>query len=252
MIDLTKFSVIIAECSQGQPKKGVEDGGEIMNYNIFQKKNPVIIPHYLFNDMNKGYKFINDLCYNIEFPLLLGGDHSLGAPSVYASLMKYNNLTVIWIDAHADINTMSASLSKNLHGTPLAMCTGLEECWWEKSNYKLDFSNLIYVGIRDLDDFEKDIIKTNNIKVFTPEQTIDFIKNTNNKIHISFDVDSLDPTYLDSTGTLANNGLNPNDIKNIINNAVLTDKLIALDIMEFNPNIGNIEKSLEIMHSIFH
>ncbi len=252
MLNLNKFRPIIAQCSQGQPKKGVEKGGNFLNDYIFKKPEPVIIPQYLFNDLNKGYKFINDLCYNIEFPLLLGGDHSLGASSVYASLMKHNNLTVIWIDAHADINTMFASLSKNRHGTPLAMCTGLEECWWNnQNNYKLDFNNLIYVGIRDLDEFEKDIIKNNNISVFTPEQAVNFIKKTDNKIHISFDVDSLDPQYLDSTGTIANDGLSPDDIRIIINTALSTEKLIALDIMEFNPDLGNIVKSRDTLETIF-
>jgi arginase len=147
---------------------------------------------------------------------------------------------------------MEASLSKNRHGTPLAMCTGLEKIWWNNLlNYKLDFNNLIYVGIRDLDEFEKNVIKDNNIKVFTPEETINYINNTNNKIHISFDVDSLDPQYLDSTGTMASNGLSPDDIKNIINSALLKEKLIALDIMEFNPSLGNKDKSLETLKRIF-
>ncbi len=250
---LNLFRPIIAQCSQGQLKKGVEYGGNILNEYIFKTSNTIVIPEYLFNDLNKGYRIINDLCYNIDNPLLLGGDHSLGAASVAASLMKYkSNLSVIWIDAHADINTMEASLSKNRHGTPLAMCTGLEKIWWDKDTYKLDFNNLIYVGIRDLDEFEKNVIKDNNIKVFTPEEAINYINNTNNKIHISFDVDSLDPQYLDSTGTMANNGLSPDDIKNIINSALLKEKLIALDIMEFNPSLGNKDKSLETLKKIFH
>jgi len=60
-------------------------------------------------------------------PLLLGGDHSVSSSSVLASLKKYPNLQVIWVDAHPDMHTYDSTVSGNTHGTPLSIATGLEE-----------------------------------------------------------------------------------------------------------------------------
>jgi arginase len=78
---------------------------------------------------------------------------------------------VIWIDAHPDIHTYSSTLSGNVHGCPLSICTGLEKSHWASrlSLLKLQFDRLIYVGIRDIDDFEEAIIRKHNIRHFTPE-----------------------------------------------------------------------------------
>jgi arginase len=250
-----KFLPIIVECNQGQPKLGVQFGGHFLYEHVFNnyKSDKVLsFPNSTFDNQNTSYFNLYKKCRETPFPIIIGGDHSIGASTVMASLYKNSDTTIIWIDAHADINTMLASKSKNKHGTPLAMCTGLEKVWWDEplSNL-LNFNNLIYTGIRDLDDFEKDIIKKNNIKIFSPSQVVDFIKNSNNKIHISFDVDALDPIYLDSTGTIASEGLSPIDIRNIIVEALNLDKLIGLDIVEFNHELGNLNKSINTINNIF-
>lgn len=252
---LQHFIPIIVECNQGQKKLGVQNGGHLLYkyvFNNYKSDKVLVYQNNSFNNQNLSYLNLYKKCRKTQFPIVLGGDHSIGASTVMASLYKNSDTTVIWIDAHADINTMLASKSKNKHGTPLAMCTGLEKVWWDKplSNL-LNFNNLIYTGIRDLDDFEKDVIRKNNIKVFSPSQVIDFIKKSKNKIHISFDVDALDPTYLDSTGTIAPNGLLPIDVRNIIIEALNYDKLIGLDVVEFNHELGNLNKSINTIKKIF-
>ena len=80
---------------------------------------------------------------------------------------------------------------------------------------------------------------------------MDFIKNLDAPVHISFDVDSLDPELVYSTGTKVPNGLDVKDVKQIIGSALSTDKLVSLDVVEFNTALGNPEKSLQAIKEIF-
>ena len=113
----------------------------------------------------------------LHYPLLLGGDHSVASSSVMASLQKYKNLEVIWVDAHPDIHTYSSTQSGNKHGTPLSICTGLEqEHWASRMNLRqLSFDKLTYTGIRDIDDFEGEVIEKQKIRVLNTAEVIDYI-----------------------------------------------------------------------------
>ena len=113
---------------------------------------------------------------------------------------KQNKLAVIWIDAHADINTLESSESGNVHGMPLAFITGIDKSWnWVNStNLKLDFNDLYYWGIRDLDNFEIDIIDKYGIKVCSDKEDVMSIVDQYQHIHTSLDIDGLDPKYAPS------------------------------------------------------
>lgn len=252
-MNFSSFRPIIAKCSQGQPLNGVQKGGSLLYKNIFSKtcNNPIILTKELF-DSYIGYNIIYKLSKENKHQLVLGGDHSIGAPSVLASLYKYPDITVIWIDAHADINTIRESKSKNRHGTPLAPCFGLENPWFDPTiNHILKPSNLYYVGIRDLDNFEKYIIKKYYINIVTPDRMVQIINKSKTKFHISFDVDALDPFILNSTGTTAPHGLLTSHVKNIIGSALNQNKLVGLDVCEFNPLLGNKNKSMNSIIKIF-
>ena len=95
-----------------------------------------------------------------------------------ASLKKFRDLNVIWVDAHPDIHAFDSTQSGNKHGTPLSICTGMEsEHWASRMNLrKLSFQKLTYVGIRDIDDFEAQTINENNIRVLDVPHVIDYIK----------------------------------------------------------------------------
>ena len=124
--------------------------------------------------------------------------------------------------------------------------------WRNKNQFRLDSSQLYYFGIRDLDPAEVKLIKEEHIGYSNKidEDLIRFIDESE-VLLISFDVDALDPTYLDSTGCLAPNGLSPNDVKYIINYSIFHNKLFHLDIMEFNPQLGDVKKSVECLKNIF-
>jgi len=249
-----KMNIINALCHQGQRKLGVEKGAHLLEKIITKYKSPLSI------ETIKTYKFNNNIGYidlynkhlsKNNVVVTLGGDHSIGRSTVSSSISKYNNnLMVIWVDAHADINTKKTSSSGNTHGMPLSGIFNLEKN--KVCNKVLNFSpnNLIYYGIRDLDLPEKKILKKLKINYFNKLiDLLDYIKiNKKKYIHLSFDVDSLDPTYLDSTGTLAPNGITPDDYINLYN--YVKPKLVALDIVEFNPELGNLNKSTETLDYI--
>ena len=116
---------------------------------------------------------------------------------------------------------------------------------------KLSFQRLTYVGIRDIDDFEGQTINENNIRVLDVPNVIDYIRDLTGPIHISFDVDALDPELVDSTGTRVPDGLEPEEVREIIKTALETDKLVSLDVVEFNKDLGDPMNSLLAVQRVF-
>ncbi len=231
--------------------------------------------YYLKNIINNKYKKYNVQCSGNLFTNLsniykmnekingkrinIGGDHSISIPTVAHSLNKFKNTKVIWIDAHPDINTYNESLTKNYHGMPLSFLTGIDKN--QKFNFinkLLNFENLLYIGIRDIDKFEKQVIKNNNINVISVDNvnndvynSIDKINNFigNDPVHLSFDVDCLDPLILQSTGTKVNDGLYLEETIEIIK--IINQKnLINTDITELNLDIGSVDDKLNSL-SVF-
>jgi arginase len=175
----------------------------------------------------------------------IGGDHSMGIGSVGASLNKYGpGLKVIWIDAHADINTRKSSPSGNFHGMPLAFLTGLDKS--DDFDYicnLLPFENLCYIGIRDLDEEEISVVKKHNIKTVLTENFNNHIDTVieniinwvgNSPVHISFDVDSLDPKYIQYTGTRVSEGLDLDQLVKFMGNMCASTDVKNIDLSELN------------------
>ena len=164
--------LILAKCHQGQQKNGVENGPDYLS-TLFPPIKSYIVPSNEFSiwisDWNLGYYNIflqhQNLLNRNVVPIVLGGDHSVAVGSVSSSLKKYeDNLVVVWIDAHADIDPEESSISKNKHGMPVASLLKLNnQVNWiedEKSTIpRLKPKQIIYFGIRDLDPFEIDVIK---------------------------------------------------------------------------------------------
>ena len=160
---------------------------------------------------------------------------------------------MIWVDAHPDIHTYDSTESGNTHGTPLSICTGLEQQHWaSRMNLRqLKFENLTYCGIRDIDPFEGQTIKEKNIRVLDVPNLIDYIRNLTGPCHISFDVDALDPALVDSTGTRVPDGLEPEEVREIIKTALDVNKLVSLDVVEFNKDLGDPDNSLLAVKRVF-
>ena len=108
------------------------------------------------------------------------------------------------------------------------------------------------MGIRDIDDFEAEIIDKHKIKHYTVEQTIDFVRqNPHIPFHVSFDVDALDPSYVSSTGTRVDNGMTPEEVRSIILETIRQESLVSLDVVEFNPLLGDPEHSIKAVQEVF-
>lgn len=124
--------------------------------------------------------------------------------------------------------------------------------WGSRMNLrKLNFQKLTYVGIRDIDEFEGNTIHENNIRVLDTTNVIQYINNLDGPIHISFDVDALDPELVDSTGTAVPNGMEPEEVRAIITAALNKNKLVSLDVVEFNTELGNPDNSLLAVKRVF-
>jgi len=249
--------IVVAECSQGQQKDGVQYGGLYLcnHLNLYASN---IIEHQLFNTMDGYKKTSNILSYYLnqgEKTLLLGGDHSLGISSIDAYINTYkDDLSVLWIDAHGDINDHSTSISGNLHGMPLGYHyeSRTDKIYWRENQYRLKSNKLYYFGLRDLDKAEEDLIVDDMIRFSTElDSNLKTFIDNSKYLLISFDVDSLDPEYMSSTGVMANNGLNYTDVRDVITYALQTNKVVHMDIMEFNPYLGDVDESLDTIKKLF-
>lgn len=202
--------------------------------------------------------------------LTLGGDHSLAIGTISGVNKAYkNDLRVIWVDAHGDINTPETSPTGNIHGMPVAFLMGLvkEEVpgfEWLKELHSsgtgpsLTPDRIVYIGLRDVDSGERSILRQQGIKVFSMteidkygigkvmEMTMKHLSPDNDKpIHLSFDVDAIDPQIVSSTGTRVKGGLSYREARQICESVAETGKLVGLDIVEVNPSIGSQENVKE-------
>lgn len=238
------MNVFVLPWRFGQKKLGV-DKGALKLMSLFEKKNKNY-NFQIFNNNNMSNEKYHEIFFqkkkNIKDNcLVLGGDHSIAIGSVLGSLNSiHKNVGILWIDAHPDINTLKSSKTKNIHGTPLSFITGIENSWsWTNSLKKLNLNDLNYWGIRDIDYFEKDIIKKANII-----KNLDKAKEVIDKydyIHLSLDIDGIDPKYMPSTGTPVSNGLDLNEVISILDYLIISQKNYTIDIVEYNPLLGNKE-----------
>ncbi|KAI9643748.1 Arginase, catabolizes arginine to ornithine and urea [Ciborinia camelliae] len=191
--------------------------------------------------------------------LTLGGDHSIAIGSVSGTAKAIRErlgreMALIWVDAHADINTPETSDSGNVHGMPVAFLTRLahedkpEIFGWLNDEHMVSLKKIVYIGLRDVDRGEKKILRENGIKAFSMhdidrhgigrvmEMALGHIGN-DTPIHLSFDVDALDPTYAPSTGTPVRGGLTLREGDYIAECVHETGSLIAMDLVEVNPTL---------------
>jgi arginase len=210
--------------------------------------------HYNLNTLKK--KFDKDNC---KRTILIGGDHSNSIASLASVNNKYKNLKVLWIDAHGDINSYEKSGTKNIHGMVLAFLTNIDRKFNYMTQQPLKTENIMYLGIRDLDDYEKEIIENKKIKYLTTSEINENKIATYEKIeefvgcdnlYISFDVDGLDPIHIPSTGTAVNGGININILYEILEKLLKKKNTIHLDIMELNLGLGNIRDKITSMNNV--
>ncbi|MBA2943991.1 arginase [Paenibacillus sp. CGMCC 1.16610] len=157
-----------------------------------------------------------------QFPLVIGGDHSIAIGTLAGLSGHYTNLGVIWIDAHSDLNTADTSPSGNIHGMSLAISLGMGHpllTGIKGAQAKVKPENIVLIGSRSLDEGEKKLIRSLGIRCYTMhdidrkgmatvmQDAIAYISGKTDGVHVSFDVDSLDPLEAPGTGTAVKGGL---------------------------------------------
>ena len=187
-------------------------------------------------------------------PLVLGGDHSLASGSVAATAdfvrREKKPLGLIWVDAHGDINTPASSTSGNVHGMPLASLLGPEPAELSRIggfSPKVRPEHTVLIGIRNLDQREKEILRDSGAHVFTMkdidragiasivEQALALAGAGTAGIHVSFDLDVCDPTIAPGVGTPVKGGLDYREAHMMMEMVADSGLLRALDLVEVNP-----------------
>jgi arginase len=187
-------------------------------------------------------------------PIVLGGDHSLAAGSVAATAdflrREDKALGLIWVDAHGDMNTPGTSSSGNVHGMPLAAILGPEPAELSRIggfSPKVTPDRTVLIGIRNLDDREKERIRESGVHVFTMkdidragiaatvEQALAIAGKGAGGIHVSFDLDVCDPSIAPGVGTPVKGGFNYREAHMLMEMVADSGLLRALDLVEVNP-----------------
>lgn len=213
---------------------------------------------------------VRDRCYEAlktgHFPILLGGDHCLAIGSI-AALARHcaerdKPLAVLWLDAHADFNTPETSPSGNIHGMPVAVVSGhgpaaLTDLGPAKP--MLDPANIVQVGIRSVDSVEKRKVVDSKLVVHdmrlidengmreTMVRALDHLAGVGGHVHVSFDVDFLDPAIAPGVGTTVSGGPTYREAQLCMEMIYESGLMASLDIMELNPAYDDRNRSAELL-----
>jgi len=190
--------------------------------------------------------------------LTIGGDHSCGIGTIDGHVKAKGNIALLWVDAHADLNTNATSPTGNVHGMPVALLAKELSDYWpylpgmEWQQPRLSLRNIAYIGLRDVDPYERLAIDKFAITAFGMEDVVrygitDVINmalrridpNNNLPLHVSFDIDSLDVLEAPSTGTPVRGGLSLREGIQIMEESYKTQRLSAVDLVEVNPKLGS-------------
>lgn len=260
-MDQTLF--IGAPFSGGQPHPGVS-----MAPDEFRKHHPEIFSKDGWRDIGNitgpGQSFecameharllaekVAELPLKRNFFAAMGGDHGLALGTIHGLLHHHPDLIVVWIDAHADANVPSSSPTGNMHGMPLAWLLGAKEGAPEWLKHHLHPRRLIYVGVRDVDPYERMLLQEWDIAWIRPE---DFSREDGHalikrelrridptltaKVHISLDVDALDANSIHATGTRVHDGLTFQQIEDVVSAICESHPVVAMEAVEVNPKLG--------------
>jgi arginase len=208
---------------------------------------------------------VHDVASSGGFPLILGGDHSLSMGSVsgmarYADTVR-RPLFVLWLDAHSDFNSPATSPSGNIHGMPVAyVCGEAEIADILPVNRPLVAPKKVFqVGIRSVDPRERDEIREHGVNVFDmrslDEQGVaaimrhilEMVRAANGLLHVSFDVDFLDPDIAPGVGTTVPGGATYREAHLIMEMLSDSGLVSSLDLVELNPFLDDRGKSARVM-----
>jgi arginase len=208
-----------------------------------------------------------------RLPIMMGGDHCLGIGSITAVARHCRDagkqLRVLWLDAHADFNTHEVTPSGNIHGMPVACLCGIGPDALTKlggSAPALRPAEVRQVGIRSVDEGEKRLVKQYGLDVYdmryidevgmkrTMEEALAGV-DANTHLHVSFDVDFLDPSIAPGVGTTVPGGPNYREAQLVMEMIADSGRMGSLDIVELNPLLDNRNEtarvSVDLVESLF-
>jgi arginase len=203
-----------------------------------------------------------------ETPLVLGGDHSVAIGTVSGLASHYRRekkkLGMIWLDAHGDANTPESSPSGNIHGMPQAVVfgRGADELvrigGFASGESKLDPSCCSLLGARSIDSSEKKVIAEIGLRVFTMEEidrrgiyevsreAIEIASRGTEGIHVSFDVDVMDPTVAPGVGTPVRGGLTYRETHTVMEAVAESGRMVSMEVAEVNPILDTQNSTAEV------
>eukprot|EP00026_Physarum_polycephalum_P012245 Phypoly_transcript_12535.p1 GENE.Phypoly_transcript_12535~~Phypoly_transcript_12535.p1 ORF type:complete len:310 (+),score=56.02 Phypoly_transcript_12535:77-1006(+) len=294
------ISIVGVPFNGGQPKTGVEKAPAVLReaglvstltkagWKVTHDKD-IDVPTGISaeDDTHPGARrprYVGAVCHNLynmvearakagDFVLTIGGDHSIAAGSIAGILAVRPETFVVWVDAHADINSPATSDSGNIHGMPVALlaqvCGKIPGFEYLEKLTPFNLENIVYIGLRDVDKGERKLLEEKNIKAFFMEdvkkmgiaKVMEKVLQASGSrpIHLSFDVDGIDPKYIPSTGTPVDSGLSLEDSLYICKQLAATRRVNSFDLVEINLELGNAqdqaltrENSLKLVDGLLH
>lgn len=198
-------------------------------------------------------------------PVVLGGDHSIAAGTVAGISRFYRHsgqkIGLLWMDAHADMNTPQSSPSGNVHGMPLACCIGVgPEALSQMYGFapKVEASKIALVGIRDVDVLERGVVRDAGVRVFTMrdidergmravmDEAIAIATADTAGFHLSLDMDFLDPEFAPGVGTPVRGGVTYREAHLAMELICDAGRMVAMEVVEVNPVIDEVNRTADL------
>lgn len=202
----------------------------------------------IFN--SKLYSLVLEKFRDDYFPITIGGDHSIAIATALACSKAHSNIGIIWFDSHPDFNTFETTITGNIHGLPLAAIAGYKNndlTRYHDGNF-VKTDKIVIVGARAIDEAERDNLEDAGITIFTTqdikeqgietivEKAFEIAGTRTNGIHISYDIDIIDPLEAPGVSVPEEDGITTEDAINI--NKIIAehiDQITSYDLVEFNP-----------------
>ncbi|MEK4910060.1 arginase [Niallia circulans] len=246
------------DISVGRPETIIDVQSNLRNLHLIAEKNQMLA------------EMVDKIIQSKSFPLVLGGDHSIAIGTLAGVSKHYTNLGVIWYDAHGDLNTAETSPSGNIHGMPLAVSLGYGHELLTNilgASPKIKPEHVVIIGARSLDEGERRLIKELGIKVFTMheidrlgmtkvmESTIDYLKEKTDGVHLSLDLDGLDPNDAPGVGTPVPGGISYRESHLAMEMLAESGLITSAEFVEVNPILDERNKTaslaVALMGSLF-
>ncbi len=278
----------IASLEYGQYFFGKFKRKEIRDSSLLLYKNPIRTHakriRGILDIFQKLARTINDELKEGVFPVIMSGDHSSAGGSIAGVKMAFpdKRVGVIWVDAHADLHSPFTTPSGNVHGMPVAASLALDnlddaqnvladdrtrEYWNNLKNVggispKIFPENLVFIGLRDMEEPENNFIRSKGIKVYSvkdvraakakeiAKQVKEYLK-TCDVIYLSFDVDSLDSSLIKGTGTPVANGFTLIEARKLLEALCKDPRLVCFEITEINPLLDENNETARRVFPIF-